>query len=99
MNLGELREKIDGINEEIILLFSKRLEITKEIAKVKEASKLPCDDPIRDAQQLMTLHELALKHGLSPSVMEEIFNLFVDYSKMVMKKEMRDAEKNRLPGN
>lgn len=88
MNLGELREKIDLINEEIILLFSKRLEITKEIAKVKKANQLPCDDPIRETQQLKALHELALKHSLSPSVMEEIFNLFVDYSKMVMKKQM-----------
>lgn len=95
MNLEELREKIDRINEEILLLFSKRLEITKEVAKVKKAHQLPCDDPIREAQQLMILHDLALKQGLSPSVMEEIFNLFVDYSKMVMKMEMRNAEENR----
>lgn len=91
MNLEELRNEIDLINEEIILLFAKRLEITKQVAKVKQEKKLPCDDPIREAQQLIALHELALNNGLSPSVMEEIFNLFVDYSKMVMKKEMLHA--------
>ncbi|SRR5581483_588350 len=99
MNLEELRKEIDRINEQIVLLFAKRLEMVKKVAKVKQEKKLPCDDPVREAQQLMVLHELALKNGLSPSVVEEIFNLFVDYSKMVMKKEMLHGEDNRLSGN
>ncbi|MBS0604177.1 MAG: chorismate mutase [Verrucomicrobia bacterium] len=99
MNLDELRKIIDQLNTEIIELFSKRLSVTKEIAKVKKENQLPVHDPLREEKQLQMLREAAKKHGLSPAVIEEIFNLFVDYSKMNMKLEMGNEQKSRLPGN
>ncbi len=92
MNLDQLRKTIDQLNGDIIALFSRRLEVTKEIARVKKEQKLPVHDPLREEQQLSMLREAALKHGLSPNVMEEIFNLFVDYSKLRMKMEMGHAD-------
>lgn len=97
MNLDDLRKRIDEINAEIIALLSKRLAITAQIAKVKKEQGLPVFDPAREAEQRTRLHELAKKQGLSPSVIEEMFNLFVDYSKTQMNVEMGHAEKNRLP--
>ena len=91
MKLDELRNTIDSINEEIIALFSKRLAVTKQIAKVKKENQLPVHDPIREEKQRTHLREMAIKHGLSPAVVEEIFKLFVDYSKLDMKMEMDDA--------
>lgn len=99
MKLEELRKIVDGINEEIIVLLAKRLEVTKQIARVKKEEKLPVDDFGREEKQLTMLRALAQKHGLSPAVIEEIFNLFVDYSKLNMKMEMGHVEKDRLPGN
>ncbi len=92
MNLDDLRKVIDQLNGDIIALFSRRLEVAKEIAKVKKEQKLPVHDPLREEQQLLKLRDTAQKHGLSPQVMEEIFNLFVDYSKLRMKMEMGHAD-------
>ncbi len=88
MNLENLRKKMDEINDEIVALFSKRLEIAKEIAKVKKENKLPLYDPEREEKQRAILRQLAQKHGLSAAVVEEIFQLFVEYSKLMMKMEM-----------
>ena len=73
MNLENLRKIIDEINDEIIALFSKRLGIAKEIAKVKKENKLPVYDPDREEKQRALLRKLAQKHGLSGPVVEEIF--------------------------
>lgn len=99
MNLEHLRQKIDKLNAEIIELFSKRLEITKEIAKVKKQQNLPVFDSEREEQQREQLRELARRHDLSPVIIEEIFDLFVDYSKLNMKMEMGNDGKNRISGN
>jgi chorismate mutase len=92
MNLGALRDKVDQINEEIIALFAKRLEITGQIARLKKEQKLPVNDPVREAKQRSTLRAVAEKHGLNSTVVEEMFHLFVEYSKLVMKREMGDVE-------
>lgn len=91
MSLEELRVHIDQINGEIIALFSKRLQIAREIAKVKKEQRLPVEDRLREEAQRAALRSLAQKHGLSASVMEEIFEIFVDYSKLDMKMEMGNA--------
>jgi chorismate mutase len=87
VNLEHLRQRIDELNAEIIALFAKRLQVTKEIAKVKKQQNLPVFDPDREEQQRQQLRELAHRHDLSPIVIEEIFALFVDYSKLNMKME------------
>jgi chorismate mutase len=88
MSLESLRHKIDHLNGEIISLFSERLKVAKEIAKVKKEHDLPVNDPLREEQQLELLRDLAKRHDLSPAVIEEIFTLFVTYSKLNMKMEM-----------
>jgi chorismate mutase len=88
VNLEHLRQRVDELNAEIIELFAKRLQVTKEIAKVKKQQNLPVFDPDREEQQRQQLRELARRHDLSPVVIEEIFALFVDYSKLNMKMEM-----------
>lgn len=99
MTLEELRKVIDQLNADIIALFAKRLDVAKEIAKVKKQNKLPVHDQDREEKQLLLLREMARKQGLSPAVIEEIFELFVEYSKLNMKLEMGNEKESRLPGN
>lgn len=86
--LDALRDKIDSINEGIIALFAERLKTVRQIAIEKKKQKLPVLDEKREARQLESIRTLAQKHGLSPQIMEEIFDLFVEYSRMEMKLEM-----------
>lgn len=84
MNLEELRIQMDAINREIIELFAKRLKVAIEIAKIKKVENLPVYDPVREEKQKAMLREIAEKTGISPEVIDEIFTLLVEYSKMKM---------------
>ena len=55
MDLKELRLKIDSIDENLIRLFEKRMEISEEIAKYKLKHKMPVHDPSREQQKLLEL--------------------------------------------
>lgn len=92
MNLESLRKEIDGINEEIIALLAKRLNAAKQIAEVKRAHTLPVDDWEREKLQNERLRELAKLHNMSPAVIEDVFNLFVSYSKLEMKLIMLEGK-------
>ncbi len=88
--LEELRKQMDVLNEEIIERFAKRIALAIEIAKVKKQESLPVYDPVREKAQREMLWKLAHKTGLSPAVVDEIFALFVEYSKMKMRIEMHE---------
>jgi chorismate mutase len=88
MNLTELRKQIDALNEEIISLFARRLELTKQVAQVKKRESLPVDDFKREEDQKELLRHLAKKYQLDPDIIEELFDLFIKYSKVQMQKEM-----------
>ena len=88
MNLEQMRQLIDQLNADIIALFSKRLDVAKEIAKLKKCKQLPVYDAEREQSQREELRVLAVRYGLSPAVIEEMFTLFVEYTKIMEKMEM-----------
>ena len=55
MDLEELRESIDEIDNDLVKLFDRRMDISAEIAVYKKENKLPVHDPARERQKL---HEL-----------------------------------------
>lgn len=81
MSLDHLRKMIDLTNQEIILLLSKRMTIAKEIAKIKSELNLPVHAPEREKIQMENLREFAKKNSLCPDVIEEMFTLFVNYTR------------------
>ncbi len=52
MNLDELRLEIDKIDNELIKLFSARMDVAAEIAKYKQENGLPVFDPSRESAKL-----------------------------------------------
>ncbi len=93
MNLEKLREQIDAINRELVELFGKRLELAKEIARIKKREKLPILDEARERRQYEALRKLATERGLSPMIIEEMFRLFIEYSRLEMAIAMEEAGK------
>jgi chorismate mutase len=49
MSLEECREKIDSIDEEILLLLDRRSDVVREIAAIKQCAGLPIIDREREA--------------------------------------------------
>ena len=52
MDLTELREQIDGIDEEIVRLYEQRMEISRQVAEYKTANGKKVLDKQREAEKL-----------------------------------------------
>lgn len=50
MNLEEIREQINGIDEELVKLFIKRMNLAKAVAEYKEKNKLPIMNKSRERE-------------------------------------------------
>ena len=60
MDLKELREEIDGIDETLVKLFVKRMDLSAQVADYKKANNLPIYVPTRERQ---ILQDVATKAG------------------------------------
>lgn len=59
MDITQLREKIDNIDEQLVSLFTQRMEITRDIAAYKKENDLPIYVPARERQKLQEVAKLA----------------------------------------
>ncbi|MBP3540643.1 MAG: chorismate mutase [Clostridia bacterium] len=53
MDMNELREQINQIDEELVKLFSQRMQVARNIAQYKQENNLPVYDPERERQVLV----------------------------------------------
>lgn len=59
MDITQLREKIDNIDNQLVELFTQRMEITRDIAAYKKENNLPIYVPARERQKLQEVAKLA----------------------------------------
>ncbi|MGM9601301.1 MAG: chorismate mutase, partial [Faecousia sp.] len=60
MDIQELRGQIDNIDDELVKLFGKRMEISAQIADYKKENNLPIFVPAREREKLL---DVATKAG------------------------------------
>lgn len=80
--LVELRRQIDEIDEEIVRLLSQRMELVKEVGKLKKELNLSPEDPLREKE---IIHRLTKSAGglLSRSEISQIFRPIFSATKRV----------------
>lgn len=71
--LPNLREEIRGIDDELLTLVRKRLDVARRVADAKRDAGLPVLDPAREAAVVRYAGEFARRHGL---VEEDVRALF-----------------------
>ena len=71
MELSEYRNKLDSIDEEILRLFSERMNIAAEIASWKQENSLPVLDVRREKEKLQRIEEMS-----DPELSDYTFTLF-----------------------
>lgn len=59
MDLGEIRQEIDKIDEELVKLFCARMALSAQVADYKKANHLPIFVPAREQAILETVSEKA----------------------------------------
>ena len=85
MELSECRNKVDSIDEEILRLFSERMNIAAEIASWKQENSLPVLDVRREKEKLQRIEEMS-----DPELSDYTFTLF----SMLM--ELSRSRQNRI---
>jgi len=71
MNLEELRKEIDKVDEAIVDLLQKRMDISREIGKIKKSKDVPVKDEEREKEILNKV----------PQKLKSIFNEIINKSK------------------
>ena len=78
--LEEYRRQIDKIDEEIIKLLAKRFETVTKIGRFKKENNLSIIDKDRFQKVLDKVKNIASKHRISVSFIQDMYNLIHKYS-------------------
>ncbi len=95
MDLQNYREQIDVIDDQMVKLFSERMDIAAKIAAYKKESNLPVSDPMREREKLAAI---AAKAGDALSMYTDplyatIFELSRAYQKKCMTTGLNDLQR------
>ena len=79
MELSDYRQKIDEIDARLVKLFQERMDVSGEIAAVKEEKKLPVFDPAREREKLKQVGEM-VPHALR-GYTERLYTMLFELSR------------------
>ena len=65
MTLEEVRRQIDAIDSQLVPLFCRRMDCSREVAKIKERENLPIFNAQREEEILNRVAQEAGEYGLS----------------------------------
>lgn len=80
MNLQEERSEIERIDEQIIELIDRRMEISRKIYEAKRELCLPISDPERERLVLSRATDLATELNLDSGAIKSIFETLIRMS-------------------
>lgn len=83
--LEDFRAEIDKIDEEIIMLIGKRLELARRIALTKRRLGLEITDPERERAVLTSWIERAKRENVPEDLARSVAELLIRYSKFVQR--------------
>lgn len=93
MNLGELREQIDGIDREFVELFEKRMDLCGQVAEYKIANGKQVFDAKREEEKIKSVRGLARNEGNRTGV-EELFEQLMAMSRKLQYRIMTEHGHN-----
>ena len=71
-----LRQEIDEIDEAILQLLKKRIDVSKRIGKTKKILHLPLRDHDREDEIYLTINETASQIGLPPQTRAQLKTIY-----------------------
>ncbi|MFA5524233.1 MAG: chorismate mutase [Tissierellales bacterium] len=90
-DLSKLRQEIDTIDNELIVLFERRMEVSKKVADYKRDNKLPIFDASREniiiKKNIQKLNNKSLAEEL-----ESFYKIIFKISKAIQKKQIDSSK-------
>ncbi|MGQ9805135.1 MAG: chorismate mutase [Chlorobiales bacterium] len=84
--LDELRQEIDRIDDEIILLLSKRFDLSESIADHKRLASIPIYSPEREA---------CILSRLPSEIHRQVFRVILEVSRALQAEKLRRPSHNQ----
>ena len=78
--LDDLRKNIDDIDEKLVDLLARRIDVVKKIGELKKQNNLPVVDKNRFNNVLGKVEKTAIQQGLSPDFIKELYEVIHKYS-------------------
>lgn len=75
--LPELRAEIDALDRQLVQVLAARIDICREVAKVKEGSDTPVIQPARVRDVLTSRRQWAIDIGVDPDFAEQVFRVLL----------------------
>jgi len=85
MDLNELRVELDKIDEELVNLIAKRVELIPSVAEYKKANGVARVDDNRELQLIEAKRKIAEELGVNPDLIEDIFKRLIEESHVIEK--------------
>lgn len=92
MDLLELRNEIDKLDDELIPLLLKRMDISRQVAEYKVQNGIPV---LNEQRELEILEDVALKCGEQGEVIKTVFSAIMDASRALQHKIIGGGEELR----
>lgn len=87
--LDDIRELIDSVDREILLLLSQRSRLVDMVIEVKKVSGQAASQPTRFALMVDRLQELAKEEGVDPELVIEVWDAIHESSKRQQNKVLK----------
>ena len=91
--LSEIRSELDEVDSRLVLLFEKRMQLCREVARAKIANGLPVLDRSREEQVLASRAAMLTDTSLTDSV-RELYQTMMSVSRHEQEKMMQEAERH-----
>jgi chorismate mutase len=91
-SLEALREEINRIDEDIIGLLSRRMEVVKKIAALKKDKGIQVEDRDREKTLFLKLEREARRNNINEKFVSEVFGVIVSHSKLIQSKILEEQK-------
>ena len=75
--LGDLRQRLDQIDRQLIALVAERKAVSSQVARAKRATGRPTRDYGREKEVILGVRSAAAELGVSPALAEELLRLLI----------------------
>jgi chorismate mutase len=91
MTLDELRQQIDDIDEQLVLLLNQRSEHALAVGRIKRGRGVPMYQPDREAEVLRHVRDVSAARGgpLGPDAITRLFERIIDEARALELKAVR----------
>ena len=78
--MNALRQRIDALDDEIIVLLAQRQREIEKAAAIKRQTGMPARTPLRIAEVIERVQETARQHSLAPDLAATLWAVMIEWS-------------------